>query len=118
MKRTLVNRQLSVLNQSSLRPLSIILTLVLVLTGCSSISDMGTSGQSPTPSNPNSSQQFENTLTQCPPANPANNICTAQYEPVCVKTKVGTIINYQTASNACSACNIPEAIGYAKGECR
>ena len=118
MKRTLVNRQLSVLNQSSLRPLSIILTLVLVLTGCSSMSDMGTSGQSPTSSNPNSSQQFENTLTQCPPANPANNICTAQYEPVCVKTKVGTIINYQTASNACSACNIPEAIGYAKGECR
>ena len=118
MKRTLVNRQLSALNQSSLRPLSIILTLILVLTGCSSMSDMGMSGQSPTPSDPNSSQQFEDTLTQCPPANPANNICTAQYEPVCVKTKVGTIINYQTASNACSACNIPEAIGYAKGECR
>ena len=119
MKRTLVNRQLSVLNQSSLRPSLLILTLVLVLAGCSSMSDMGTSGQSPTPSNPNSSQQFEDTLLiQCPPANPANNICTAQYEPVCVKTKVGTIINYQTAINACSACNIPEAIGYAKGECR
>ena len=118
MKRTLVNRQLSALNQSSLRPSSIILTLVLALTGCSSMSDMGTSGQSPTPSDPNSSQQFEDALTRCPPANPANNICTAQYEPVCVKTKVGSIINYQTASNACSACNIPEAIGYAKGECR
>lgn len=118
MKRTLFNPQLSVLNQSSFRPSLLILTLVLALTGCSSMSDMGTSGQSPTPSNPNSSQKFEDTLTQCPPANPANNICTAQYEPVCVKTKVGSIISYQTASNACSACNTPEAIGYAKGECR
>ena len=118
MKRTLFNRQLSVLNQSSLRPSSLILTLVLLLTGCSSMSDMGTSGQSPTPPSPDITQKFEDTLTQCPPANPTNNICTAQYEPVCVKTKVGSIISYQTASNACSACNTPEAIGYAKGECR
>ena len=118
MKRTLVNRQLSALNQSSLRPSLLILTLILVLTGCSSISDMGTFSQSPTSSNPSSSQKFEDALTQCPSTNPANNICTAQYEPVCVKTKVGAIISYQTASNACSACNTPEAIGYAKGECR
>lgn len=118
MKQTLSNCRFSKINQSSFKPLSLILILVLALTGCSSMSDVGTSGQTPTPSSPDISQQFEDAaLTQCPPANPANNICTAQYEPVCVKTKVGSVVSYRTASNACSACNIPEAIGYTKGEC-
>jgi len=117
MKQTLSNRRFSVLNPSSFKPSLLILTLALVLTGCSSMSDIGTSGHIPTPSSPDISQQLEGALTQCPPANPANNICTAQYEPVCVKTKVGSVVSYRTASNACSACNIPEAIGYTKGEC-
>ena len=117
MKQTLSNRRFSTIYQSSFKPSSLILILVLALTGCSSMSDIGTSGQIPTPSSPDISQQFEDALTQCPPANPANNICTAQYEPVCVKTKVGSIVSYRTASNACSACNIPEAVGYTKGEC-
>ena len=112
MKQTLSTCRFSTINQSSFKPLSLILILVLALTGCSSMS-----GQTPTPSSPDISQQFEGALTQCPPANPANNICTAQYEPVCVKTKVGSIVSYRTASNACSACNIPEAVGYTKGEC-
>ncbi|MGE6474438.1 hypothetical protein [Psychrobacter sp. NPDC078631] len=119
MKQTLSNRRFSTINQSSFKPSSLILILVLALTGCSSISDIRKSGQTPTPSSPDISQQFEGAaLTQCPPANPANNICTAQYEPVCVKTKVGSVVSYRTASNACSACNISEAVGYAKGECR
>ncbi len=117
MKQALSNRRFSTINQSSFKPSSLILLLVLALTGCSSMSDVGTSGQTPTPSSPDISQQFEGVLTQCPPANPANNICTAQYEPVCVKTKVGSVVSYRTASNTCSACNIPEAVGYTKGEC-
>ncbi|WP_394123700.1 hypothetical protein [Psychrobacter nivimaris] len=117
MKQTLSNRRFSTINQSSFKPSSLVLILVLALTGCSSMSDIGTSGQTPTPSSPDISQQFEGALTQCPPANPANNICTAQYEPVCVKTKIGSVISYRAASNACSACNIPEAVSYAKGEC-
>ncbi|WP_296211734.1 hypothetical protein [Psychrobacter sp. UBA3480] len=117
MKQTISTRRFSTINQSSFKPSLLILTLALVLTGCSSMSDIGTSGHIPTPSSPDLSQQFEGNLTQCPPANPANNICTAQYEPVCVKTKVGSIVSYRKASNACSACNIPEAIGYTKGEC-
>ena len=112
MKQTLSNRRFSTIYQSSFKPSSLILILVLALTGCSSMS-----GQTPTPSSPDISQQFEGALTQCPPANPANNICTAQYEPVCAKTKVGSVFSYRTASNACSACNIPEAVGYTKGEC-
>ncbi|KAF0569655.1 hypothetical protein FQV37_2682 [Psychrobacter nivimaris] len=117
MKQTISTRRFSTINQSSFKPSLLILTLALALTGCSSMSDVGTSGQIPTPSSPDISQQFEGPLTQCPPANPANNICTVQYEPVCVKTKVGTVISYRTASNACSACNIPEAVGYTKGKC-
>ena len=117
MKQTLSTRRFSIINQFSFKPSSLILILVLALTGCSSMSDVGTSGQTPTPSSPDISQQFEDALTQCSPANPANNICTAQYEPVCVKTKVGSVFSYRTASNACSACNIPEAVGYTKGEC-
>jgi hypothetical protein len=117
MKQTLSTRLFSTINQSSFKPSSLILILVLALTGCSSMSDIRTSGQTSTPSNPDISQPFEGALTQCPPANPANNICTAQYEPVCAKTKVGSVFSYRTASNACSACNIPEAVGYTKGEC-
>ena len=118
MKQTISTRRFATINQSSFKSSSLILILVLALTGCSSMFDVGTSGQTPTPSSPDISEQFEGAaLTQCLPANPTNNICTAQYEPVCVKTKVGSVVNYRTASNACSACNIPEAIGYTKGEC-
>jgi len=117
MKQTLSNRRFSTINKSSLKPSSLILILVLALTGCSSMSDVGTSGQTPTPSSPDISQQFEGALTQCLTSHSESTMCTMQYEPVCVKTKVGSVISYRTASNACSACNIPEAIGYAKGEC-
>ena len=117
MKQTLSTRRFSTINQFSFKPSLLILTLALAVTGCSSMFNVDTSGQTSTPSNPDISQQFEGALTQCPSANPTNNICTAQYEPVCVKTKVGSIVSYRTASNACSACNIPEAIGYTKGEC-
>ena len=117
MKQTLSTCRFSTINQSSFKPSLLILTLALAVTGCSSMFNVGTSGQTSTPSNPDISQPFEGALTQCPPANPANNICTAQYEPVCAKTKVGSVFSYRTASNACSACNIPEAVGYTKGEC-
>ncbi|MGP9545989.1 hypothetical protein ACT3QR_13410 [Psychrobacter sp. AOP7-B1-25] len=117
MKQTLSNRRFSVLNPSLFKPSLLTLTLALVLTGCSSMSDIGTSNQTPNSSNPDINQPVEETFTQCLPANPDNNICTAQYEPVCVKTEVGSVISYRTASNACSACNISEAIGHVKGEC-
>jgi len=117
MKQTLSTRRFPILDPSLFKPTLLILTLALALAGCSSMSDIGTSSQTPTSSNPDSSQQVKATLTQCPPADLANNICTAQYEPVCVKTKVESVVSYRTASNACSACNIPEAISYTKGEC-
>ncbi len=103
---------------SVLKPSSLILSLVLALTACSSTLNTATSTTVRTQSSTNSnSQMLENTLTQCPTSHSESTMCTMQYEPVCVKTKVGSVISYRTASNACSACNIPEAIGYTKGEC-
>jgi len=100
---------------SVLKPSSLILSLVLTLTACSST--LNTPTNVPTQSSTNNSQMLENTLTQCPTSRSESTMCTMQYDPVCVKTKVGSVISYRTAGNACSACNIPEAVGYAKGEC-
>lgn len=102
---------------SVLKPSSLILSLVLALTACSSTLNTTTPTTVPTQSSTNNSQMLENTLTQCPTSHSESTMCTMQYDPVCVKTKVGSVISYRTAGNACSACNIPEAIGYTKGEC-
>ncbi|GAA0806700.1 hypothetical protein [Psychrobacter piscatorii] len=102
---------------SVLKPSSLILSLAIVLTACSSTLNTTTPTTVPTQSSTNNSQMLENTLTQCPTSHSESTMCTMQYDPVCVKTKVGSVISYRTAGNACSACNIPEAIGYTKGEC-
>ena len=103
---------------SVLKPSSLILSLVLALTACSSTLNTATPTTVPAQSSTNNnSQMLENTLTQCPTSHSESTMCTMQYDPVCVKTKVGSVISYRTAGNACSACNIPEAIGYTKGEC-
>ena len=70
------------------------------------------------PSNNVPSQNPSDPLfTQCPPYNPEQNICTAQYDPVCVTVKNGSMTNKRTAGNACSACGSALAVGYVKGEC-
>lgn len=91
------------------------LAAVLALSGCT------TNTTTATPNTPVNNQpaQFEDSpFTQCPPYNPEQTICTAQYQPVCVKEKTGSTISYRTAGNACSACGSETAIGYVEGECR
>ncbi len=91
------------------------LSITIALTGCSSLVDAPISDtQTPALNNQIPSDVV---FEQCPPFDAENTICTAQYEPVCVKTQVGSIVSYSTASNACSACSTSEAIGYSKGEC-
>ena len=102
---------------SMLKPSSLILSLVLALTACSYSPNTAAPITVPTQPSTNNSQMLENALTQCPTSHSQSTMCTMQYDPVCVKTKVGSVISYRTAGNACSACNIPEAIGYTKGEC-
>lgn len=102
---------------SVLKPSSLILSLAIALTACSSTLNTTTPTTVPTQSSTNNSQMLENMLTQCPTSHSESTMCTMQYDPVCVKTKVGSVISYRTVGNGCSACNIPEAIGYTKGEC-
>ncbi|WP_341534110.1 hypothetical protein [Psychrobacter coccoides] len=93
------------------------LSITLGLVGCSEIASVTqpvTSVSQPPHSN---TQLPDGAFIQCPPFNPNQTICTAQYDPVCVKTESAGIINYRTAGNACSACSTPDAIGYVAGEC-
>lgn len=86
----------------------IALSMTMVLTGCHNMP----SHKVPTPA-PNAPL-----FTKCPPYNPEKNICTAQYDPVCVTIKNGSTTSQRTAGNACSACGSALAIGYDKGECQ
>lgn len=91
------------------------LAAVLALSGCTTNT---TTKATPNPQVNNQPTQFESKpFTQCPPYNPEQTICTAQYQPVCVKEKTGSTISYRTAGNACSACGSEAAIGYVEGEC-
>lgn len=81
------------------------LSVAMTLVGCSNIPPIN----QPAPS--------DDLFTKCPPHNPEQNMCTMQYDPVCVTTKVGSVVSYRTAGNACSACGTAAAIGYVKGEC-
>ena len=92
------------------------LLLVLVLTGCSSSINISAPDTTPIQT-PIFNNQPSNIGVQCPPFNPNNTICTAQYQPVCVKSQDGSTVSYRTAGNACSACATPEAISYVEGEC-
>ena len=96
------------------------LSATLALTGCNNIPSNTypepihtTEDQSPT-SNQGS---VNNPFTKCPPFNPEQTMCTAQYDPVCVTVKTPSGISYRTAGNACSACGTTSAIGYVKGQC-
>ena len=95
------------------------LTLTMALTSCSYLPSPDTN-TAPTQPTKTSNTLPQGSFTQCPPsnANAGDTMCTMQYDPVCVKTKVGSVIGYRTAGNACSACNMPEAVGYVKDECK
>ena len=110
---------LSLLKPSTLA-LSLTITFTLGLAGCNNISPNSNRMPDSTPIQPpasNTSQPPKGIVAQCPTFNPEKTMCTAQYDPVCVKTQVGSVISYRTAGNACSACSTPEAISYVKGEC-
>ena len=110
---------LSLLKPSTLA-LSLTITFTLGLAGCNNISPNSNLMPDSTPIQPpasNTSQPPKGIVAQCPTFNPEKTMCTAQYDPVCVKTQVGSVISYRTAGNACSACSTPEAISYVKGEC-
>lgn len=96
------------------------LTLTMALASCSYLPNSVTPDTTSTQPAATSNPLLKDSLTQCPPAssNSGDTMCTMQYDPVCVKTKVGSVISYRTAGNACSACGTPEAIGYVKGECQ
>ncbi|MGP9689306.1 hypothetical protein ACT3TH_09115 [Psychrobacter sp. AOP22-C1-C5] len=96
------------------------LTLTMALASCSYLPSPAMPETTPTQPAKTTNPLLKGNLTQCPPttSKPGDTMCTMQYDPVCVKTKVGSVISYRTAGNACSACNMPEAIGYVKGECK
>ena len=90
------------------------LSAAMLLSGCQTISNINPPETTPIHTPTTGNQIF----TKCPAYNAEQNICTAQYDPVCVSVKNGTKIDYRTAGNACSACNISGAISYTKGECQ
>ena len=100
--------------------LTVTISFMLTLAGCNNISSNSNPMPDSTPIQPpasNTSQPPKGLVAQCPTFDPAKTMCTAQYDPVCVKTQVGSVISYRTAGNACSACSIAEAVSYVKGEC-
>jgi hypothetical protein len=93
-------------------------SVAMTLAGCSNIPS-GTEPITTPIRTPATKQQApsDDLFTKCPPHNPEQNMCTMQYDPVCVTTKVGSTISYRTAGNACSACGTTAAIGYVPGKC-
>ena len=90
---------------------------MFALSGCNNVQPVTadpTHNTQETVTSPHAGRQ----MTQCPPFNPEMNMCTMQYDPVCVKEKQanGTFV-YRTAGNSCSACGKPEAVEYYEGEC-
>lgn len=94
------------------------LTLSLTLAGCNNMPSIHAPETSPIHnSTMNYPKSGDDAFTKCPPFNPEQTMCTAQYDPVCVSVKTPSGISYRTAGNACSACGSVSAIGYIKGEC-
>jgi len=110
-------------NPSSPSWLSLLgLSVTITLAGCTSMVNVPAPDTTPihTTDSASSDHPVSNAdgFTQCPPFNPKNNICTMQYEPVCVKvTTASGGVNYRTAGNACSACGTSAAIEYSPGPC-
>lgn len=97
------------------------LALTMTLASCSYLPSTASPEATPTQPTKTNNPILKDTLTQCPPSNakPGDTMCTMQYDPVCVKTQVGSVVSYRTAGNACSACSMtPNAVGYVKGECK
>ena len=95
------------------------LSVTMALTGCNNMPNIAAPDTSPihTPAI-NYPASNDITATKCPPFNPEQTMCTAQYDPVCVKIKTGSAVSYRTAGNACSACGTTSAISYVKGQCQ
>ena len=111
---------------SSLSGLSLLgLSATIALAGCNNIQSIDAPDTSPihtieydkNQSYTTNKGSNSNPFTKCPPFNPEQTMCTAQYYPVCVTVKNTTGISYRTAGNACSACGTTAAIGYVKGQC-
>ncbi len=94
------------------------LSVTMVLTGCNNLPNIAAPDTAPihTPATHHQTSS-DNNFTKCPPFNPEQTMCTAQYDPVCVQVKTGSAISYRTAGNACSACGTTAAVGYVKGQC-
>lgn len=94
------------------------LSATVVLAGCNNIQSVNAPDTIPIQSiNHDPYVSSEHPFIKCPPYNPEQTMCTAQYDPVCVKVKTRSGTNYRTAGNACSACGTMAALGYVKGEC-
>lgn len=94
------------------------LSVAMTLASCSNMPSVAEPDATPINTPPiNQPAPSDNLFTKCPSHNPEQNMCTMQYDPVCVTTKVGSVVSYRTAGNACSACGTTAAIGYVKGEC-
>ena len=111
---------------SSISGLSLLgLSVTIALAGCNNIQSIDAPDTSPIHTIEYDKNQSyitnkgsnSNPFTKCPPFNPEQTMCTAQYDPVCVTVKNTTGISYRTAGNACSACGTTAAIGYVKGQC-
>ena len=111
---------------SSLSGFSLLgLSATIALAGCNNIQSIDAPDTSPihtieydkNQSYTTNKGSNSNPFTKCPPFNPEQTMCTAQYDPVCVTVKNTTGISYRTAGNACSACGTTAAIGYVKGQC-
>ena len=100
------------------------LSVAITLSGCNNL-PISTHSEPPIHSTENnkdhsaSSNQgsINNPFNKCPPFNPEQTICNAQYDPVCVTVKNQSGVSYRTAGNACSACGTTSAVGYVKGQC-
>ena len=93
------------------------LTLPLLLSGCNNTQPAKIMESSTIHAPKSDTSNADGAFSTCPPFDPDKNICTMQYDPVCVKIKDQSGIHYKTAGNSCSACGTPEAIGFTKGEC-
>lgn len=95
------------------------LTFPLLMSGCNNAQPAKSTDSSTihAPKSDASNSKPDSAFVTCPPFDPDKNICTMQYDPVCVKIKDQSGIHYKTAGNSCSACGTPEAIGFTQGEC-
>ena len=93
------------------------LSVTIALAGCNNIPSIDTPDTAPIHSTGHSQQNSDNPFIKCPPYNPEQTMCTAQYDPVCVKVKTSSGFSYRTAGNSCSACGTTAAVGYVKGQC-